>query len=498
MKKILILGMTVFFSAILWACQETTTTTTTTMTSATTTLIDVSNTMVNAYATNNDLSFVGLTTISYWDEPVATNTYVDVDDLTTFQTFYGTGAALTYSAAYAIDQSPSRDEIIQALFSEQGLNIQLVRLTVGASDFVTPEVGHYTYDDTVGNVTDSDLSEFSMAQDEIIFQILEEALDINPNIVFMAAPWSAPAWMKSNKSLNGGALALSNYPVYADYLVKYLTELENRGIHIKYLSVQNEPYYGPYDYPGMIWSIDTTKIFVRDHLGPKIAAAGLSTKIMIWDHNTVDNNGNLIDFPTRVLANEETAAYVGAVGVHCYTGDENDMVDFLDTLREDVPGVEVFMTECTAITTYQNIESNMLWSNQRMYLEAYNHFASGTTYWNMALDPSGSLHLGGCGNCTGLLSIPIDGSSGYEIEADGYLTGHFNKDILSGSKRILVSSTSSAILATGFVDEFGKITLVLSNEGVAKNTTIRWRGHAFSITLPKNATITITWNIPQE
>lgn len=505
----------ILFSLTVFACDNSTTTTTMTTTSTTettttqtetttvetvteetTTTMDVSNIEVAGYSSNGSQLFLNNTSMTDWDNTSSTTTFINVDDLLTFQTFYGTGAALTQSSAYVISQSPDRDEIINYLFSEEGLHIQLVRLTVGASDFVTSEMGHYTYDDTVGNTPDLELENFTLEKDSQIIQILQEALEINPNIVFIAAPWSAPAWMKTNKSLYGGALYSTYYNVYANYLIRYLEEMAALGINIRYLSVQNEPYHGPWDYPGMQWSIDTTKIFVRDFLGPKLAASDLETGVMIWDHNTVDNSGILIDFPVRVLRNAETAVYVTAIGVHCYSGNEYDMYDYLDYLHENNPETEVFMTECTAITAYTNIESNMEWSLRRMYTEAYNRYASGTTYWNMALDPDGATHLGGCGTCTGLVSIPIDGSTGYTLEADGYVTGHFSKDIKSGAVRIDTDSNSTSLLVSGFIDDTGKITLVIFNDSNSRMTTIQWRNHSFNVTLPKNSLTTIYWTNP--
>ncbi len=514
LKKLLFFSLLFFISFTAVACDNTTTTTTSTsdtttttsettsttddVTFVTTTSADVSNVEVLGYSSNGTKLFEPNLSISGWDSSSSTITNITVAENLTYQTFYGTGAALTQSSAYVISQSPDRDQIVNYLFSESGLHIQLVRLTVGASDFVTSEMGHYTYDDTVGNVADMELANFTLEKDAQIISILQDALEINPDIVFIAAPWSAPAWMKTNKSLYGGALKTIYYNSYANYLIRYLEEMDTLGIHIRYLSVQNEPYNGTWDYPGMTWTTDTTKIFIRDFLGPKIVESGLETGVMIWDHNTVDGSGTLIDFPVTVLQSSAASVYINSIGVHCYSGNENDMYDYLDYLHENNPEVEVFMTECTAITTYKDVESNMEWSLRRMYLEAYNRFASGTTYWNIVLDPQGTVHLGGCGNCTGLLSVPIDGSHGYTLEADGYVTGHFNKDIASGAKKIYVKSSSTAILSTGFVDSNGKVTLVLFNDGAEKTTTVHWRDHTFTVTLPRNSLTTLYWTYLQE
>jgi glucosylceramidase len=478
-----------------------TTTTTTTTTSETTTLwpeTDYASISVDAFSTNNAQRFADIGhLVSAWDATWNDPSKITIDARETYQTFYGTGAALTLSSARVILDSPDKDAIIAYLFGPNGLAINLVRLTVGASDFVPPNVPHYTYNDTVNNVADPTLSGFSIEQDREIIDILKVALEINPNITFIAAPWSAPAWMKDNKSLYMGSLKSENQSVYGNYLVKYLQVMKEEGIEIDYLSIQNEPRYASNNYPGMMWDRYLTTSFVGEHLGPKIAAAELSTKIMIWDHNVVDNNGFYEQLPFQVLRNATAASYVGAIGVHCYSGTEAQMQEYVQMLYDNNQTVEVFMTECTATTQYKNVESNMLWSVRRMYTEAYNRFAVGTTYWNMALDPQGTMHNGGCGTCTGLISVPITGASGFTVEADGYITGHFNRTILPGAKRIFSFASNSSLIATAFLDSTGRISIVVFNNGVARNTTILWQDSRFRVPLPANSLTTISFQIPQ-
>jgi len=469
----------------------------TSATSSTTNTIDVANVDVSAFASNNLLAFADIdTNISAWNTGSKSTLTVSVDDLVEYQAWGGTGAALTYSSAWLIDQSESRDEIIEYIFGGEGMSVQLIRLCIGASDYVTPAMGHYSYDDTVGNVPDLELEQFSIAKDQVIIDVIKDALEVNPNIVFMASPWSAPGWMKTSNSLYGGSLKPAYYEVYAEYLIKFLQAYANEGIIIEYLSVQNEPYYASSEYPGMTWTIDNTRRFVGEFLGPMLETAGLDTKIMIWDHNPVDNYGNIITFPTRVLADTDAANYIDAIGVHCYTGDDSDMYEFLDYLRTDAPDIEVFMTECTAITTYKNVESNMEWSVRRMYTEAYNRFAMGTTYWNLVMDPLGATHLGGCSNCTGLVTVPVNGSAGYTLEADAYTTAHFSKYIKLGAKRIGVEANNASLIVTGYLDDTGKITLVIFNDGAERNVTIQWRSQYFLVKLPKSSLSSIVWQRP--
>jgi glucosylceramidase len=501
MKKWMVLIVSSFLSLSVMACHDITTTlplsSLTSTTSSLTQSIDVTHVDVSAFATNNSLELANImTNISPWNTGSKTPITLTINDLIEYQPWGGTGAALTYSSAWLINNSVDRDEIIEYIFGNDGMAVQLVRLCIGASDFVTPSMGHYTYNDTYGNVTDMELTQFSIAKDQVIIDIIKDALIINPNLIFMAAPWSAPAWMKTTNSLYGGALKPLYYDVYAEYLIKFIEAYAAEGITIHYLSVQNEPYYASNEYPGMLWSIDNTRRFVGEFLGPKMDTKEMTTKIMIWDHNPVDNFGNLINFPISVLSNETAAQYIDAIGVHCYTGNDNDMYNYLDYLRQGAPHIEVFMTECTAVTTYRNRESNIEWSVRRMYTEAYNRFARGTTYWNLVMDPQGNTHLGGCSNCTGALTVPANGSSGYALEADGFVISHFSKYIKIGAKRISVSSSHTSLVSTGFKDEQGKITLVVFNDGPERTVTILWRDHYFLMKLPANSLTSIYWYLP--
>ena len=454
---------------------------------------------MSGFSTNQSLRFAPINQfIAGWSGEHNDIAQITIDDSLRYQPFYGAGAALTYSAAYVIDQSPNRNQIIQDLFSKEGLAINVVRLTVGASDFVPAHIGHYTYNDTINNAADLNLEFFSIEPDRLIIDMLKEALAINPDITFIAAPWSAPAWMKDNKSLYMGRLRTEYQAVYARYLVKYLQAMAAEGIEIDYLSVQNEPFHASNNYPGMLWDRNLTTSFVRDFLGPEMEENELSTKIMIWDHNVVDNSGNFEMLPIQVLRNEGAKSYFDAVCVHCYTGNEILMQEYLERLYETNPDIEIWMTECTAITTYQAIESNIKWSVQRMYLEAYNRYAMGTAYWNMVLDPIGSVHLGGCTNCTGLFSVPLNSDSPYRIEADGYLTGHLNKTIPVGSRRIDSSSNQKNLILSAFVSDDGLINVVVYNDSQARGVTFVWRDSKFRVVLPQRSITTLTWQIPKE
>lgn len=104
----------------------------------------------------------------------------------------------------------------------------------------------------------------------------------------MATPWSPPAWMKTGRSLTGskgGILRPSCYGAYARYFVKFIEAYAQQGIPVSAVTVQNEPNYAPETYPGMKMGAVQQVDFINNHLGPAFEAAGISTKILCYDHN---------------------------------------------------------------------------------------------------------------------------------------------------------------------------------------------------------------------
>ncbi|MCK7488329.1 MAG: hypothetical protein MZU97_24665 [Bacillus subtilis] len=98
--------------------------------------------------------------------------------------------------------------------------------------------------------------------------------------------------------------------------------------------------------------------------------------------------------------------------MHCYSGDEDrDAGICPNALRQQSERRSLHDRMHRDHDLHATSKANIAWSVKRMYTEAYNRYAVGTTYWNLALDPSGTIHNGGCGNCTGLISVPITGAS---------------------------------------------------------------------------------------
>ena len=123
-------------------------------------------------------------------------TTIDVDENNTYQTMDGFGAAVTGSSAYLINQKmdgTQRTQLMNDLFSTNGIGISFLRHTIGGSDF---SLSSYSYDDTPLNQMDYNLTNFSIDKDKTdVIPVLKSALSINNNIKVLGTPWTAPVWI---------------------------------------------------------------------------------------------------------------------------------------------------------------------------------------------------------------------------------------------------------------------------------------------------------------
>ena len=56
--------------------------------------------------------------------------------------------------------------------------------------------------------------------------------------------------------------------------------------------------------------------FIKNDLGPAFQAAGIDTKIIIYDHNC-----DRPDYPTTILNDADAAKYIDGSAFHLYAGD---------------------------------------------------------------------------------------------------------------------------------------------------------------------------------
>jgi len=410
--------------------------------------------------------------------------FVFIDPSKTFQTVLGIGGALTDAAAETFYKLPAnkQQEILQAYFDPQnGIGYTLGRTHIHSCDFSSES---YTY------VKDGDkqLDSFDIAHDlkyRIPFTKAAMATAGKDFTVF-ASPWSPPGWMKDNGSmLHGGKLKPEYYDSWAQYFGKFIHAYEREGIPIWGLTVQNEPLANQ-TWESCIYSAEEERDFVKNHLGPALRKAGLNDKkIVIWDHN----RSLMYQRASVVLDDPEAAKYVWGVGFHWYVGDNFENVK---RVKEAYPNTHLLFTEgCHGPFDFSKIND---WQWGELYAKSmihdFNNGAEGWTDWNVLLDEKG-----GPNHVQNFCFAPVhaDTKTGELFYMNSYYyIGHFSKFIRPGAKRIISSSSTDRLLTTAFLNQDGKIAIVvlnLSNQAQAFNL---WLGGKITKSIsPAHSIITL-------
>jgi glucosylceramidase len=436
------------------------------------------------------------------------NLTVTVDPSRVYQRMDGFGASITDSSASVLYRlgPQERDAAMRDLFGTDRLS--LLRQPMGASDFV--DGPFYTYDDLPAGATDYGMRHFSVEHDrQQILPLLRQALALNPALKVIATPWSPPAWMKTSGSLIGGRLIddARIYDAYARYFVKFIQAYQRAGVPIYAVTLQNEPQNrNPNAYPGMDMPVAQEAKLV-DALGPALQRAGLHTKLLGYDHNWSEHPNDIastppgedpeVDYPFDLLRSD-AAQWLAGTAFHCYFGDQTRQTD----LHKAFPDKEIWFTECSGShgptdPPAQVFSDTLKWHARNLVLGVTRNWGQTVVNWNLALDPSGGPHNGGCGTCTGVLTV----GPGQTVtrDAEYYTLGHLARFLRPGAVRIASSSFGTTgwngqIMDAAFRNPDGSTALVVHNENDDPRSLAVAEGDAsFDYTLPGGALATFTW-----
>ncbi|MDQ2903007.1 MAG: RICIN domain-containing protein [Chloroflexota bacterium] len=419
------------------------------------------------------------------------STTITVNDAQTYQQMLGFGASLTDSSAWLIYNKMSqsqRNQLMTNLFDpNNGIGLNFLRQPMGASDLALNE---YTYDDVPSGQTDPNLTSFSIAHDSAyIIPVLKQALQLNPNLKIMGTPWTAPAWMKTNGSLEQGSLNTANFQVYAQYFVNFIKAYQGQGLPIFSVSPQNEPGNNN-RMPTMPMSATDEMNFIANNLGPTMASNGLSsTQIWAYDHNW-DNPG----YPSTILNNPTAASYVAATAWHCYAGDPTAMTAF----HNSYPNKDIHETECSGGGWEGSNWPAGFKNTVELGVNSARNWARTVVRWGLALDPNGNPHVNSpdsCSNCRGVVSID-QGNGNVTYNSDYYGLGQFSKFLTPNAYRVDSNSFGGGnIEDVAFKNSDGSKVLVVYNGGGGTNTfQVVWNNEAFSYSLPAGAAVTFKWS----
>jgi len=411
---------------------------------------------------------------------------VTIDSSKHFQRVHGFGAAITDASAELLSRLPDdkRRAIMAELFGRKsgGLGLSFTRLTVGASDFSRT---HYSYDDTPGNIPDPELTHFSIEPArQYVLPRVREALAINPDLKVMISPWSAPAWMKTGKSLIQGQLEPRYYPAFANYLARTVEAFGRDGVPVSLLSIQNEPDFEPDSYPGMRVNSPQRAEIIGRYVGPVFRSRNLRTQILDYDHNW-DNP----EMPWVVLSDPAARKYVSGVAWHCYEGD----VPAQSQVHDAFPRYDAWQTECSGGEWEPKFGDTLGWMTDKLIIGAVNHWARGSLTWNLALDPAHGPHKGGCGDCRGVITIdPATGAITRNVEY--YALGHASRFVFPRAYRIAAVRRDTEVEAAGFLNPDGSRVAIVHRKSGEGPLTIALDGRRYVLPLPPGAVASLRWS----
>jgi glucosylceramidase len=420
---------------------------------------------------------------------------IHVDDRIRYQRVKGVGAAMTDSSAWLIHRLGPRAQaaLLNALFGGAGIRLNFLRVPVGASDF-TAHGRPYTYDDLPRGRSDPQLLHFSIAHDRgYIIPTLRRALAFGRRLEILANPWSPPAWMKANDSLDNirfqGSLLAPAYQPLAEYFVKFIQAYGREGIPISAITPQNEP-VAAVPYPGMALLPGDESSLIIHHLRPAFAAAGLRTLIYGYD------SGWESTWYAKRLLSKASGALDG-IAWHCYSGTPAVMSE----VHHAAPALDEIVSECApGLTTYPVPD---------VLIGSLRNWASIVALWNVALDPAGGPvepPNSGCRGCSGVVTIDAR-TRRVSFLAAYYQLGQVSRFVRPGAVRIgsehyaryvfrgrASSSVTDGLDDVAFLNPDGSRVLVAyDNSGAPIHFVVAWHWRSFRYTLAPGAMTTFVW-----
>lgn len=415
----------------------------------------------------------------------------------TLQSVDGFGMAITQASCYNLFKMTAADRtaFLKEVFSrEEGLGSSLIRVCIGGSDFSMDE---FTWCDEPG------LEHFAVhpLDEQYLFPILDEIIAINPAVKIIASPWSVPLWMKvaedgktPYKIWYGGHLGEAYYQDYADYFVRWIKEMERRGYPIMAVTLQNEPLNrGNSMSTYMSWQEQSN--LIKWAIGPAFAAAGLKTKVLVFDHNySYDNDSGQQDYPLHIFEDPEANRYVAGSAWHNYGGS----VSVLDGVHARFPEKEIYFTEASIGTWNYKFADCLINDFRDIFLGTLGRWGKGVTLWNLMLDYQGKpFRPKGCSTCYGAVSInSADYSLGSVVRNSHYYdVAHCSKVLQPGAVRLGTAGNKiSGVTYQWYRNPDGSYAALILNEGGSDaQVSFVTQQHSVQCRIPARAVQSVLW-----
>jgi glucosylceramidase len=435
-----------------------------------------------------------------------------------YQKITGFGGSFTESSAYLLNQlsGENRAKIIEAYFGEEGANYSLTRTHINSCDF---SLSNYSYAPLVGDV---ELSSFSIEEDrDDIIPMIKDAMAVSKDgFKIISSPWTAPPWMKDNKSYVGGKLLPEYYDTWALFFSKYIDAYKKEGIDIWGLTVENEPLGNGNNWESMHFTAEEMTHFVQNYLGPKLESDGKGAiKILGYDQN----REHLPEWVDAMYKDEESSKYYAGTAIHWYASTYDVFPEELQYAHNKAPDKHLIQSEACVDAEIPHWQDDAwYWSKEGTdwgfdwapeedkkyhpkYVPVYryardiigclNNWVDGWVDWNMVLDRQGGPNW--FKNwCVAPVIVDPEADEVYFTPLF-YTLSHFSRFIRPGAERIGWECSDDQLLLTAAENPDGSIALVVLNQGEEakrfvisldnRNTEIQIKGQAIqTIVIPNS------------
>lgn len=265
-------------------------------------------------------------------------------------------------------------------------------------------------------------------------------------VTIIASPWTPPASMKTNNSLIGGSLKPESYQAYAEHLRDFADFMEENGVPIYAVSVQNEPDI-EVSYESCWWTPEEMTTFMREN------AASIGTKVIAPESFQFRK-----PISDAILNDSLAASHLDIVGGHIYGGGLSRYA-----LAEE-KGKEVWMTE------------------------HYTESANSGNLWPLAFDVATEIHNNMMANFSAYIWWYIvryygpigEGEQGTvkgEITKRGYLMANYSKFIRPGFHRVEAPGTVGLNLyLSAYRGDSTVVAVVVNNNNSERDLTLNFTG----------------------
>ncbi|HEY0306760.1 MAG TPA: glycoside hydrolase [Acidobacteriaceae bacterium] len=396
----------------------------------------------------------------------------------------GFGFSEAFHQARRLQNLPTekRAAILDLLFSPVGgMGFSILRNSIGNTDG-TPQADQ---GDTVSIEPAQGVWNWTGDEDQI--WLMNEAKKRGCSR-FISCAWSAPAWMKTNKSTIGnGGVRPDMYQAFADYLATYVEEYKKRyNLDIYGISPANEPDYTPtIKYASSRWTGEQLTRFLRENLIPTFAKKSLSCEIMLDDHANWHD-----DFINVVLADPVCAKALHIVCAHAYAATSSPFMPLGDrtgTFNTALKaGKRIWQTEVSAgDKNLTSMDDGIYWASVLHAHVNWNSVSAWLYWWGT--DAQGPKPTRG----SLLLIDPTTGA--YQLSKRLFTIGQYSRFVRPGARRINATENPIGnVRFDAFLDPSGKklICVAINDDNKPQEFPIQFGSFPATTCIPVRTSVT--------